>query len=682
VEVGTDAAFWLGCCNVMVTENLYDAAFVKEQTDLALLVRTDTGRYLRAPDVTGSGREDQLYFYDNKTSRVVEAPRGTLAFAGDQALEGTYTVTLNDGKAVPVTPAFELLKKQLEDYTPEQASKLCKVDAELIRELGRKVAAKRTCSYNGFNSAKNYHGDLMERAFLLAMGLSGNWGKPGTGFTIWSFPAEGMGAITYQDKPMARGGGSAELGMIAQGVRARLLREDPSVSEEIISVEVAKALTRRTGIIPPAMFLNNHAGYDRLWNNRSWQDPAMKKNFGECLQEAIDNGWWGEEEIQPPRGVDPQVSLQIANNPVRRLRQGMTQYPQVFYPKLKMLWTIETRMSSSAMFCDIVLPAAWYYEKWDITICITSNPRFAFIEKAVEPPGEARDEWEIFSLLTRKIGERAKARGLVVYSDRRGIKKKYDALYDQFTLNGNMRTGLQAVTEMTAAYTAAGIFPEGYTVEQFRKDGQIPLQGMGVGLMKETVANEYSPDKPFYSLKAHVSDKRVFPTYARRAQFYIEHPWFLDAGEGLPVHKDVPAIGGNHPLKIVGGHPRHSIHSLHMSNDQFEQLHRGRPVVHMNNKEAARRGIKDGDEVILFNDVNESILMARTTPAICVDQVIVYFWEAYQYKQWKIYDDLLVGQPKALNLAGGYDQIGRFYFLNGTPSPCSDRGVRVDIRKA
>jgi anaerobic selenocysteine-containing dehydrogenase len=235
---------------------------------------------------------------------------------------------------------------------------------------------------------------------------------------------------------------------------------------------------------------------------------------------------------------------------------------------------------------------------------------------------------------------------------------------------------------MVTAYASAGVFPKGYTVEQFRKDGQVAVQTMGKGFIKELVATEYSPDKPFYSLEDHVSKKRIFPTYNRRAQFYIDHPWFLEVGESFPVHKAVPKIGGDHPFMLSGGHPRHSVHCLHMSNDQFAQLHRGRPVVHVNDKEAARRGIKDGDEVILFNDVNESILMTRTTPAVRPDQVIVYFWENYLHKQWKAYNDLLVGQPKALHLAGGYDQVGRFYFLNGTPSPCSDRGVRVNIRKA
>lgn len=174
----------------------------------------------------------------------------------------------------------------------------------------------------------------------------------------------------------------------------------------------------------------------------------------------------------------------------------------------------------------------------------------------------------------------------------------------------------------------------------------------------------------------------MFPTYARRAQFYIDHEWFLELGEELPVHKDVPPIGGNHPFKLTGGHPRHSVHSTHLSNEAVLRLHRGQPVVHINDRVAAARGIRDGDYVRMYNDVNETTLRCRLSPAVAPDQVIVYFWEAYQFRNWQVYDNMTVGQPKALHYAGGYDQVGRYYALNGSPAPTTDRGVRVDIMRA
>jgi anaerobic selenocysteine-containing dehydrogenase len=172
LKVATDAALWLAVCQVMIESDQVDEAFVREQTDLAILVREDTGHYLRASEISG-GNEAQLYFYDEQANALAEASRTTLAFDGKQALDGVYSVELADGSTVGVTPTFELLKDKLNrEYTPELASQICGVHPDLIRQLALKVATKRTCSYIGFTSGKHYHGDLMERSLLLAMALS------------------------------------------------------------------------------------------------------------------------------------------------------------------------------------------------------------------------------------------------------------------------------------------------------------------------------------------------------------------------------------------------------------------------------------------------------------------------------------------------------------------------------
>ena len=74
--------------------------------------------------------------------------------------------------------------------------------SDVIRHFAHKVATKRTCSYIGFTSGKHYHGDLMERSLLLAMALSGNWGKPGTGFNCFLVPDVGIGGVSMLDKPV------------------------------------------------------------------------------------------------------------------------------------------------------------------------------------------------------------------------------------------------------------------------------------------------------------------------------------------------------------------------------------------------------------------------------------------------------------------------------------------------
>ena len=679
VKVGTDPAFWLGLCQVMISEGIYDAGFVKEQTDLALLVRTDTKRFLRASDVDG-GADNQLYFYDQRTARIVQAPRGTLAFDGDQALQGTFRARLKDGGEVEVRPAFALLKDHLDaGYTPEKAQQKCGVHPTVIRELGRKMAKKRTSTYTGNTSGKSYHGDLNERSLLLATALSGNWGKKGAGFNFWTFASGGMEALIEMEKTVADGGLEG-IDKLRAMMAAEIAKEDPTATDEILAIKVFEKLTGFQGDYPPAFWLYYHVGFKDVWNNPAYQDPAMKRSFTDYLETSIAKGWWTKQHIPLAPEKDPQVVALFCHNPLRRTRTG-SKYPEVLFPKLKMLFAIEPRMSSSAMYCDIVLPAAWYYEKPDINLGYVMSPSMALIEQAVVPIGEAKQEWEIFGLILKKVGERAKARGMESFTDHAGFTRRYADLYDRYTMGGKIVTQQDAVHELVKINEATGVYPKDYSYDKLKDEGHIRLQGVGHGFNLLAAANEYDPKKPFFPMRWHVEQKKVYPTYTRRAQFYIDHEWFLELGEELPVHKDTPDTGGKLPFRLTSGHPRVSVHSMHLSNEFLLRLHRGQPVVHINDKVAAERGIKDGDRVRMFNEVNESELLARVSPSVAPEQVIVYMWEPYQYKQWKVHDNMLVGQPKALQFAGGYEQIGRFHFMCGSPT-LNDRGVRVDVVKA
>src|SRR4030067_1164307 len=71
-----------------------------------------------------------------------------------------------------------------------------------------------------------------------------------------------------------------------------------------------------------------------------------------------------------------------------------------------------------------------------------------------------------------------------------------------------------------------------------------------------------------------------YDTLVRRAQFYIDHEWFLEAGEALPTHKEPPPHGGrNRRFQMTSGHNRWSIHSMNMTNNVILNTHRGGPFV-------------------------------------------------------------------------------------------------------
>jgi anaerobic selenocysteine-containing dehydrogenase len=184
VRIGTDAALALAMCKVIIDAGLYDRQFVQEQTDLPLLVRSDTGRFLRGTDLADDDRDDQFFWADEHTGVVTPAPRHTLARGSvSPALAGTYPISLKDGTMAEVEPVFQRLRRHLEQYTPERAGKICEVHPDNIRALARKVATRKTKIFIGWNSGKYYHGDLMERSMARRARARGR-GRPPAG-TAW-----------------------------------------------------------------------------------------------------------------------------------------------------------------------------------------------------------------------------------------------------------------------------------------------------------------------------------------------------------------------------------------------------------------------------------------------------------------------------------------------------------------
>lgn len=674
----SDAALWLSVAQVMIEEKIYHRDFILEQTDMPILVRLDNGKFLTAHEVDG-GRPDQLYFYDSDLKRIEKAPRAQLKYDGKQELDGRWQVKLKDGSAVEVETVFKKLKHEINsNYTPEIAGKICGVTPKLIRQLARKIATRRTHFYCGFSSAKHYHGDLMERAALLMLGLSGNWGKPGTGFNNFLMTIDHVGHVGSTGKTIAQGA-MADKTRTLQGVTQLVKSKDPDASEEDVHLALAVMSQRLSGTVPPAIWMYNYAGYNKLWDKKEWQDPALSKTFGEYFNEGLKKGYI-DPIYQCDPAKQPQVLMYQCHNPLRRQRSGARLYLEELWPKAKMIFSVETRMSSSAAYSDILLPAAWYYEKCDTTMVFAHYPYQSMQQKAVNPPGEALEEWQIYKDLLAKISERAAKRGMQEFIDRAGKTRLYAELKNRFTIDGELNNNRDVVREFVAYNAATGHFPSDYTLEKFEKDGQVRLTGLGNELQHHTAASDWHTDKPNYALGWHLDRKLPYPTHSRRAQFYMDHEWFIESGEALPVYKDSPPVGGNHPFKLIGGHSRNSVHSLHAANPHLMKLHRGQPVIFLNDQTAKEKGIADGDQVRMSNDYDECELQASLSAAVGRDQVVTYMWEPYQFKKWKSPDVMAVGLAKPTQLAMNYTQC-RFHSSTGSPNPTSDRAIRVSIEK-
>lgn len=222
IRPGTDPAFALGVAQVMISEKLYNADFVKRYTDLPTLVRMDTLERLQASEVFAdyhnkppsnwasvvpkdqkappatqqngiqipealSGDLADFVMWDNGKNAPVPVSRNDLGEYFDQsgidpALTGSFEITLADGNTVTVRPVFDLTREYLDaNLTPAQANKICWAPPEAIRSLARDIAGSggQTLIACGMGPNQFWNNDNKDRALFLLLALAGSLGRHG-----------------------------------------------------------------------------------------------------------------------------------------------------------------------------------------------------------------------------------------------------------------------------------------------------------------------------------------------------------------------------------------------------------------------------------------------------------------------------------------------------------------------
>jgi DMSO reductase family type II enzyme molybdopterin subunit len=672
VNMGSDAALGLAMAHVMVEEDLFNAAFVSEQTDLPLLVRKDTGRFLRQSDFEEGGEADRHYVFDRQSGEVREAPRSSLALAELRpALEGEYVARTLEGE-VAVTPVFTLLREHLAQYTPEAASRITGTHPDQIRRLARALArAKAATALGQTNFSKYYHGMEMERAMILAFTLAGQIGRKGAGLsTLGFFTIAGPDALAGASGRLPPKLGIAALQLQEIPELARMKWQGHSI-ERMLS-EIGRRQYKGGLFLGTALFLHRHGGLEERYGSARKWDPTLQRDFSEHLQEALDKGWQAVQET-PPR-----VFFEAGGNLFRRVR-GYDRVIDHLLPQLDLVVTVDWRMSNTALHSDYVLPAAGWYEKDDICWGSPLAPFCHVTTRAVEPLGESRTDWEIHCLLMKKLQERAILRGITEYQDRSGEKRRLDHIYDDFTFGGrfnenNTEEILQELLDITTNLGGVGW-------EELKQKGYARYTDVGIGLMQTPHASEFEPGETITANTRQTQKKHPWPTHTRRIQFYIDHDLYFELGQVLPVHKDNPKIGGDHPLQMTGGHTRWSIHSSWRDDPLLLRLQRGEPAIFLGTADARAREIRDGERVRVFNDVGSFEAVAKLTTSVRPGQVIVYHgWEPFQFRHGRSHQSVIPSPLNPIDLAGDYFQLDPT-LLMGQPGN-SDRGTRVEVERA
>ena len=411
------------------------------------------------------------------------------------------------------------------------------------------------------------------------------------------------------------------------------------------------------------------------------EDPHLinGKPVEEYILDSVKNGWMPLWPAQDWDALSPSQMHDLPRKPRSLIvwRANYLNQAKGNEAVLKSLWqdldlivNVNFRMDTTALYSDVVLPAATYYEKADLnsTDCHTYMHPFS----AVLPPMfESKSDWDIFGELCKKIEEVVERKGLQPYVDEPlDWTRDLTTLYSQWTGDGKVTTDEDACNHILSDSAET----KGMT---YRNIQEQPTRFVATDPKSWTA--DVEEGRAYTPFTHHVEQKKPWRTLTGRQQFYIDHPWFLDFGEGLPIHKE-PQDDPDFPLYWNTPHGRWSIHSTWRDHRQMLTLQRGLPVVYISPADALARSIADGDWVRVYNDQGQTVVKAKYRPGEKMGRITMYHgWEKYLGFQEGGWQSLTYIKIKPTQLIGHYGHLN--FKLNYWGPTGNNRDIKVEIER-
>src|SRR5262249_24147448 len=232
------------------------------------------------------------------------------------------------------TENFEALRDLVHAYTPERSAAICGIPADTIRDIARTIGrAKNFMIFWGMGISQHVHGTDNARCLISLCLLTGNIGRPGTGL----HPLRGQNNVQ----------GASDAGLIP------ICYPD----YQVVSSEAARKK------------------FEAAWG--APLDPKVGLTVVEIMAAALD----GRIKGMFMMGENPFLSDPNSN----KVRKALAH--------LEFLACQEIFLTETAEFADVILPATSCLEK---TGTYTNTDRRVQLgHKVLEPPGEARLDWQV-----------------------------------------------------------------------------------------------------------------------------------------------------------------------------------------------------------------------------------------------------------------------------------------------
>jgi anaerobic dimethyl sulfoxide reductase subunit A len=438
--------------------------------------------------------------------------------------------------------------------TPQWAESITAVPSETIARIAREYATiKPSVLYQGYGMQRRAYGEQVVRAGCVLAAITGNVGVPGG----W---ASGLG-LQAPD-----GGG--------------LWTVFPTGENPV------------KASIP--VFL--------------WTDAVLR---GKNMTSA--DGIRGAEQLDN----DIKLIYAVATNCLINQHADVNRTAEILRDesKVEFIAVQDNFLTPTARFADLILPACTQFETWGVEDGWKYGDEVILQPKLVEPLGESKSDYRICAELAERLGiseafkEGRDEKGWVDYCLNEFRRLRFPELptLDEF-IEGNLGAWTRPATKPAIAF------------EDFRRDPEkYPLQTPSgkIEIFSKQLFNLGRPDEipaipkyiqewesPFASCHCEGDSPKQSPVEQDTHVFE----------KIATLAKERLARNDSYPLQAIGHHTLHRVHSTHDNNDWLEEAFPQR--VFINPIDAEARGIRDGDDVKVYNQRGAIILPCRITPRV------------------------------------------------------------------
>ncbi len=431
IKPGTDGALLLAMIRELIKMGLYDRDFLATYTNAPELVNQDEasdefGLFVRTdlPIRDGCADPQNKLWWDRITDEAVDNRWPD----SDPRLLGDYT--LEDG--TPVKTSFQLLKDQVEEYTPEWAEGITGIPAQTIRDLAHEMGIT-----------------ARDQKIELPIAWTDAWGTEHdnvTGAPVAFHAMRGLAAHSNGFQTIrALGILMTMLGTIDRpgGFRHRapFPRPIPPCAKGPKGPEAVQPNTPLDGMPlgwpgdPDDLFVDENGGPVRIDKAFSWEHPLSVHGL---MHNVITNAWRGD-----PYRIDT-LFLFMANMAwnssmnTTEVRKMLTDKDADGDYKIPFIVVADAYHSETVDFADLVLPDTTYLERHDV-MSMLDRPISEFdgpvdsVRIPILPPsGMSKPFQEVIIELGSRLG-------LPAFVDKDGKRKYKD--YPDFITNYETEPG-------------------------------------------------------------------------------------------------------------------------------------------------------------------------------------------------------------------------------------------------